>query len=121
MTRALILLVLCGAWCVIGCAKDVSASCHDPDPSAPVPECMTVCAHLFELECQVGGSVEECVAICSAQDARNDYPQVMRCYQAAASCDDVDGCSRGCGPDASAVPFAPVTINRDAADDEDGG
>lgn len=115
-------VLMLGTGVILGaCEDDLHAECKDPDPSGSVPDCVAVCAHLFELSCNVGSSAEECARICVASDAVSDFPQVMRCYQAANNCDDVDGCSRGCGPDASAVPFAPVILGGDAANDEDGG
>lgn len=103
------------------CEKEMVAECKDPDENGPVPTCMAVCTHLYGLNCRVGSSEAECTQVCEGSNTITDFPKVMRCYQAAASCDDIDGCSRGCGPDASTVPFLPVTIGGDASNDQDGG
>ncbi len=121
MKTLLRVLVLGGCLALGACEDDVQAECKDPNPTGAVPDCVSVCAHLFELTCHVGRSADECAAICEGSGAPADFPQVMRCYQAANNCDDVDGCSRGCGPDASTVPFPPVILGGDAANDEDGG
>ena len=115
--RALLLAVIAS---LAGCKDTTVPMCNDPDPSAAPPSCVEVCAHLFSMTCRVGGSAAECEMVCDSSGAAA-FPQVMRCYQAADNCDDVDACSRGCGPDASPVPFTPTTLGPDATDDQDGG
>lgn len=120
MNVRLLTLALVVAGALLACEEAQAPTCGG-DTSGPVPSCETVCAHLFEMTCRVGHSPAECTAVCNGSGATTDFPQVMRCYQAATNCDDVNSCSQGCGPDASAVPFAPVTFGGDAANDEDGG
>lgn len=110
-----------GLLVVAGCKDESVNACAVPEGPATVPTCADVCVHFFELECRVGATADDCQRICSATEAVVGFPDAMRCYQAAKNCDDIGACSRGCGPDASAVPFAPVTIGSDAADDQDGG
>jgi hypothetical protein len=113
--------VALGLLVLAGCPDESTNMCAVPEGPATTPTCADVCAHFFEMECQLGATVEDCQRICDATEAVVDFPEAMRCYQAAKNCDDIGACSRGCGPDASAVPFAPVTIGSDAADDQDGG
>lgn len=106
---------------LLGCENDDRADCRNGDSMDPVPSCSTVCTHLFSLECRVGSGVDECIRVCGQSGAITDFPQVMHCYQAAKSCDDVNACSRGCGPDNMPVPFNPIMSGGDAATDQDGG
>lgn len=105
---------------LLGCNDDAVIECKGGDVG-PTPSCATVCAHLFDMTCRVGASTAECEAICAGSGAPTDFPEALRCYQAATSCDGVNTCSRGCGPDASTVPFAPVILGGDAASELDGG
>lgn len=114
-------LVVASALLMVSCTDESTNMCAVPDGPVTTPTCVEVCAHFFAMECRVGATVEDCQRICDATNAVVEFPDAMRCYQAAKNCDDIAACSRGCGPDASAVPFAPVTIGSDAADDEDGG
>jgi len=120
MRARLVMLALWVAASLLACDETERAQCGGGD-AGPTPTCEVVCAHLFEMTCRVGATTAECEAICVGSGAPADFPEALRCYQAATSCDGVNACSRGCGPDASTVPFAPVILGTDAADEQDGG
>jgi hypothetical protein len=120
MKALALLIAFAAAASVFACNDPELTQCTGGD-AGPTPTCEVVCAHLFELTCRVGTSVEQCTTICAGSGATTDFPAALRCYQAAGSCDGVNACSRGCGPDASVVPFVPVFLGVDAADEQDGG
>lgn len=76
-------------------------------PGSATASCASACAHLFDIGCRVGESVEECTATCQGSTAGGamEYQAVLGCYEAASTCAEVDGCAMVCGPAGGPVVF----------------
>ena len=77
-------------------------------PGSASATCASACVHLFDIECRVGETVDECAATCEASTSGGamEYQAVISCYEAASSCAEVDGCAMLCGPAGGPVVFA---------------
>lgn len=125
MRRALSLLVLAATVVSLSaCKDDTPKTCAAAEGATAT--CDQACAKLFELDCRIAASVEDCVTACVASSAALDPAvsgRVKACYAQAGSCSEVDGCSLTCGPGGGPVPFIPTDAGAaiDAGDGTDAG
>jgi len=88
------------------CEDDTPTTCAAPEGSSAT--CEQACTKLFELDCRITPTVEECVTTCVDSSASIDpavTARVRACYAQATSCAEVDGCSLTCGAGGGPVPF----------------
>lgn len=112
--------LLAAVWSLaLGCSEERVDECGAPADATGT--CEQACATLFEIDCRVGQTAEECATVCVAATADLDEEvlgRALACYAAAKSCGEVDGCSRNCGPGEGPVPFG--TLDAGTADADSG-
>lgn len=72
----------------------------------PAPSPAMVCANFARLGCVI----DDCAGAYASYRTRvapDEFARLTSCYARARSCDEVDQCERGCGPDGGAVRVGP--------------
>jgi len=97
----LLTLLLLGA-----CSADELERC--PAAAGASATCEQACNHLFEIDCRVGETVDDCLTTCASRTASLDFAvqgRLLACYAGASDCVEVDGCARTCGPGDGPIDF----------------